>query len=208
MAEPWLERWQEGRIGWHEPAGNRNLQEHWAATSRHVLVPLCGKTPDLLWLEEQGNAVVGVELSAVAARDFFLDNQLAFSIDDAQAATRYVAVDRKISIVCGDYFEFSDAPFDAIYDRAALIALPRDQRPAYAAHTRSLLTANAYQMLVSLEYDQSLVKGPPYAVFADEVRTYWPQLQRVGETEDIQNAPPKFRQAGVKRMREIVWVSG
>lgn len=207
MSQPWLERWQIGRIGWHEPAGNQNLQKHWTARSRRVLVPLCGKTPDMLWLEEQGNEVVGVEVSAIAARDFFLDNELAFSIDDAHGATRYIAVGRRISIVCGDYFDFTDAPFDAIYDRAALIALPRDLRPAYAAHTAALLATNAYHLLISLEYDQSLVKGPPFSVFANEVRRYWPQLRRVGETEDIQNAPPKFAQAGVQSMREIVWVN-
>ena len=85
--------------------------------------------------------------------------------------------------------------------------MPRDLRPAYAAHTASLLAANAYHLLVSLEYDQSLVKGPPYCVLAEEVSSYWPDLQRVGETEDIQNAPPKFAQAGVQSMREIVWSS-
>ena len=206
MSEPWLERWQEGRTGWHEPAGNQNLQAHWSATSRRVLVPLCGKTPDLLWLEEQDNEVVGIELSAIAARDFFLDNDLPFTIDESRGVTRFTAVDRRISIVCGDYFAFSDASFDALYDRAALIALPRDKRPAYAAHTSALLVPDAFHLLVSLEYDQSLVKGPPYSVLDDEVLTYWPQLQRVGENEDIRNAPPKFRQAGVQSMREIAWV--
>lgn len=203
MSEPWLERWQEGRTGWHEPAGNRHLQAHWSTTSRRVLVPLCGKTPDLLWLEGQGNEVVGVELSAIAARDFFLDNELPFTVD----ATRYKAVDRHITIVCGDYFAFNDASFDAIYDRAALIALPRDMRPAYAAHTSALLTPDAFHLLVSIEYDQSIVKGPPYSVRGDEVLAYWPQLQLVGENEDIRNAPPKFRQAGVQSMREIAWVN-
>lgn len=207
MSEPWLERWEEGRIGWHESAGNQNLREYWSASARRVLVPLCGKTPDMLWLEEQGNEVVGVELSAIAAGDFFTDNGMTFTKCDTGGLTHFVAGDRRISIVCGDYFAFSAAPFDAIYDRGALIALPRDLRPAYVAHTSSLLASDAYHLLISLEYEQSLVKGPPYAVLADEVSFYWPHLLRAGENEDIQNAPPKFHQAGVQSMREIVWVS-
>jgi thiopurine S-methyltransferase len=206
MSEPWLERWQEGRIGWHEPAGNRNLRDHWTAQSRRVLVPLCGKTPDLLWLEEQGNEVVGVELSDIAARAFFADNGLRHKTHDEGGLTHFVADDRRIRIACGDFFAFTATPFDAIYDRAALIALPRDLRPAYAKHTSSLLAPNTYHLLISLEYEQSLVKGPPYSVPADEVSSYWPQLRSVGENEDLQNAPPKFRQAGLASMREIAWL--
>ena len=69
--EPWLERWQIGRTGWHEPSGNRNLRAHWSWSGKRVLVPMCGKTPDLLWLEELGNEVVGVELSEIAVVAFF-----------------------------------------------------------------------------------------------------------------------------------------
>ena len=78
MNEPWLERWREGRTGWHEPEGNRNLKTHWAGTGKRVLVPLCGKTPDLLWLEARGNDVVGVELAEMAVRGFFEDNALDY----------------------------------------------------------------------------------------------------------------------------------
>jgi thiopurine S-methyltransferase len=90
MTEPWLDRWREGRTGWHEPSGNRNLKAHWRLSGRRVLVPLCGKTPDLLWLEKQGNAVVGVELSDIAALAFFAEELQSYwpglrryaSIDD------------------------------------------------------------------------------------------------------------------------------
>ena len=71
MHENWLERWRVGRTGWHEAGGNQGLKRHWVAVGRRVLVPLCGKTPDLLWLEERGNAVTGVELSEIAVQAFF-----------------------------------------------------------------------------------------------------------------------------------------
>ena len=64
MNENWIERWETGKTGWHEPDGNENLKAHWQWSGKRVLVPLCGKTPDLLWLESQGNEVVGVEVVA------------------------------------------------------------------------------------------------------------------------------------------------
>jgi len=206
MTEPWLERWQEGRIGWHESDGNRNLRKYWTANTRRVLVPFCGKTPDLLWLEELGNEVVGVELSDLAARDFFIENDVEFDTARHRDMTCFSAVNRNIRIVCGDYLSYSGETFDACYDRGALIALPRDLRVPYAAHTSSLLAAGAYHCLICVEYDQSMLQGPPFAVFDDEVRSYWPDMQRVGDCEDIQNAAPKFREAGVQSMREVVWL--
>ena len=58
MHEMWLERWQEGRTGWHEDTGNESLMRHWRVTGRRVLVPLCGKTPDMRWLADHGNQVI------------------------------------------------------------------------------------------------------------------------------------------------------
>lgn len=162
-----MERWREGRIGWHQPDGNASLRRHWRGTGPRVLVPLCGKTPDLVWLAEWGNEVVGVELSEIAVQSFF----------------------------------------DAHYDRGALVALPSDLRAAYARHTRSLLAASAEQLLVTLEYDQGLAAGPPYAVHADEVLAYWPELIRIEEHDDLPNGPPKFREAGLAAMIEVIWRS-
>ncbi len=205
MNEPWLERWQEGRIGWHEADGNRSLQKHWQAQGKRVLVPLCGKTVDLLWLEAQGNEVVGVELADLAARAFFTENELAFDYDAERRA--YSARDRRIRIVCGDYFAFDERSFDAHYDRGALAALPADLRPKYAAHTSSLLTDDAYQLVIVLEYDQAQAAGPPFCVSGDELLAYWPGLERVDRYDDIANCPPKFRDAGLEAMYENVWRS-
>ncbi len=204
MTEPWLERWREGRIGWHEPAGNSTLRKHWTAAGRRVIVPLCGKAIDLVWLERQSNEVVGVELSDLAVRAFFEENGISYSVHDAKLPA-FTAADRQITIICGDYFAFTADSFDAYFDRGALVALPPDLRPAYAAHTRSLLTAGAEIMIITLEYDQDVVDGPPYAVDADELLTYWPELRRVDAYEDLENGPPKFRAAGLREMTAVVW---
>lgn len=203
MNEPWISRWQEGRIGWHEPAGNANLKRFWQWRGCRVLVPLCGKSVDLAWLEQHDNEVVGVELSAIAARAFFEENDIRYRV--SRGGDRFVASGRRITVVCGDYFEFGENGFDAHYDRGALIALPAAIRPRYAAHTGSLLGADARQLVVTLEYDQSQVQGPPFSVPPAELLGYWPQLECVAARDDIDNAPPKFRDAGLARMFEVVW---
>lgn len=204
MHDEWLERWRIGRTGWHEDAGNRNLKEHWRTTGKRVLVPMCGKSPDLLWLEEQGNDVTGVELSELAVQAFFEEQGLEFDRGDGEL-TEYRARDRRITLYCGDYFAFQGGAFDAHYDRGALVALPADLRPHYASHTSSLLTPDAEQLVITVEYDQSVCNGPPFSLNEAEVRGYWPRLTRVAAVDDTENAPPKFLEAGLRLMYEAVW---
>ena len=206
MTENWLERWKVGRTGWHEPAGNRNLQTYWTLSGRRVLVPLCGKSHDLLWIEAQGNEVVGVEVSDLAVKEFFEDNALDFE-PVAGALPGYRAVDRNITLYCGDYFEFFAEPFDAHYDRGALIALAADLRRRYAQHTTALLTDEAAQFVITIEYDQAVCDGPPFSVASEEILEHWPGLRRLASIEDIENAPPKFLEGGLQSMHEVVWVS-
>lgn len=76
-----------------------------------------------------------------------------------------------LEVFVGDIFALDRADLgevDAVFDRAALIALPPAMRPGYAAHLRAM-TAEAPQLLVTLEYDQRQLEGPPFAVNAAEV---------------------------------------
>ena len=206
MSEDWLERWKIGRTGWHEPAGNRNLRTHWTWSGRRVLVPRCGKSHDLLWIEAQGNEVVGVEVSDLAVQAFFQDNALDYE-PVAGALPGFRAIGRNITLYCGDFFEFCDDPFDAHYDRGALIALSADLRPRYARHTSALLSDQAAQFVITIEYDQAVCDGPPFSIGSEELLGHWPRLRRLLSVEDIENAPPKFVAAGLRSLHEVVWVS-
>jgi thiopurine S-methyltransferase len=209
MAEDWLARWEQGRTGWHESGGNSGLRTCWPELpgGSRVLVPLCGRTPDLLWLESRKLDVTGVELSPLAAKAFFTENGLGYSVSLKDGFQVYSGSDRKITIYCGDYFSFDGQSFDAVYDRGALVALPAGIRGAYARHTDSLLRPDSVRLLITLEYDQAITEGPPYSVAADEVRHYWPMLRRVSEKDDLENCPPKFRQAGLDKIVEVVWIA-
>ena len=207
MSEPWIERWAEGRIGWHEAGGNASLRKYWRASGRRVLVPLCGKTQDLLWLAERGNEVVGIELSELAIRAFFDENELAYTVDNEEMPG-YRAAGRPITIFCGDYFEFTNETFDACFDRGALIAMSAESRSVYAEHTTSLLQPGAEHLLITVEYDQQAAEGPPFSLAAEEVLSYWPGMKRIDAYDDLDNAPPKFLDAGLKEFIEVVWQSG
>ncbi len=204
MTNPWLERWAVNQIGWHEAEGNRYLQAFCDWTGRKVLVPLCGKTPDLRWLADRGNTVVGVELAELAAEAFFREQSLDFE-RVAGALPEYRSLDGALRIVVGDVFSFEETGFDALFDRAALVALPPDVRQRYVNHLARRLNADFDHLLITLEYPQEMVKGPPYAVMRDEVGRYYPDLALLAEEDDLPNAPPKFREAQVPFMRELAW---
>jgi thiopurine S-methyltransferase len=206
VSEPWLERWQEGRTGWHEPSGNAGLKKHWRKTGCRILVPFCGKTPDLRWLADRGNDVIGVELSDLAVRAFFDEQELSYDIIDGELPG-YRARESSITIFCGDYYALKSVRCDAHYDRGALIATPADNRAAYAAHTSALLEEAAEQLIITLEYDQTMADGPPFSVPSSELLSYWPDLVRFESHDDIENGPPKFRDAGLTEMIEVIWRS-
>jgi thiopurine S-methyltransferase len=206
MNEEWLERWHEGRIGWHEEDGNASLKKYWRASGCRVLVPMCGKTPDLVWLAEQDNEVVGVELSRVAVEAFFDEQGLGCDVEDGDIPV-YRARELPIAIHCGDLFELQDLACNAHYDRGALVATAADRRPAYARQVNRLLEPMPEQLIIVLEYDDTLAEGPPFSVPADEVLGYWSELVCVEAYDDIATGPPKFIEAGLQEMTEIVWRS-
>ncbi|MDN3525804.1 thiopurine S-methyltransferase [Halomonas sabkhae] len=175
MAQEWLQRWQEGRIGFHRDTTHPALMRFWPglglASGTRVLVPLCGKSHDMRWLAEQGHAVLGVELVETAIEQFVAegDGEVVRDTHDSFAITRQGGVE----LWCGDFFHFpvdhADA-FAAFYDRAALIALPEPARQRYAFHLAQLLPPGALGLLISLTREPGDVGGPPYTVTAEEVR--------------------------------------
>ncbi|MCP2071287.1 UNVERIFIED_ORG: thiopurine S-methyltransferase [Pseudomonas lini] len=209
--EFWHKRWSSNQIGFHLPEVNPYLQRFWSQLGveqgSRVLVPLCGKTLDLLWLAQQGYSVLGVELSEKAAADFFLEHQLEPSVSEEGAFKVFRAGD--IEIRCGDFFALGAADAAdcaALYDRAALIALPGAMRERYAAHLQKILP-ECVGLLITLDYNQDEMPGPPFSVGDDEVQRLlgggW-RLEVLQE-QDVLGESWKFLQAGVKRLEERVY---
>lgn len=210
--EFWYKKWDSNQIGFHQPEANPYLQRYWPdlaiASSARVLVPLCGKSLDLLWLAGQGHSVLGVELSEKAVEEFFSEHQLQPQISEQGAFKVYRT--GAFELWCGDFFALAAedvADCAALYDRAALIALPEAMRERYAAHLQQLLTQGMKGLLITLDYDQTQIPGPPFAVNDDEVQRLlgeaW-QLERL-EERDVLAESPKFLQAGAEWLVERVY---
>ncbi len=169
----WLSRWQANRIGFHQAEANAHLVSHFHALSlapgARIFVPLCGKTRDIAWLLSKGHAVVGVELSALAIQQLFEDLGATPTIIDAGSMRHYKAAN--LDVFVGDLFDLTPdltGPVDAVYDRAALVALPTSMRTRYAAHVRGI-TQRAPQLMVCFQYDQTQMDGPPFSIDAVEL---------------------------------------
>lgn len=212
-ADFWLQRWQQGRTGFHQDRVETLLAAHWdslgVAPGSRVLAPLCGKSHDLDWLAAQGMQVVGIELAPLAAEQFFAERKLHATQETVSYGTwwRHGA----ISILCADIFQVPAdiiAACDACYDRAALVALPESMRAAYAQAVYGPLPAGSPSLLITVDYPQHERAGPPFAVSDQEVHTLfdasWMQVKQL-ENRDILSHEPKFREQGVTRFETSVY---
>lgn len=211
-AEFWLERWRDGRTHFHQERVTPLLQKYWPQLAlpagSTVLVPLCGKSLDMLWLAQQGHRVLGVELSEVAITQFFSEHQLTPVVHESAQGRHHVA--GNIELICGDIFALEDATLAACagaYDRAALIALPPAMRARYVAGVYGRLPAQARSLLITLEYDQQKMDGPPFSVAGDEVlRLYAPHSEAVAiDRRDILEKEPKFLERGLTALETVVY---
>jgi len=211
----WHERWAQGQIGFHLAAPHPLLIKHATGLGERsrVLVPLCGKATDLVWLAERGHGVLGVELSELAVRAFFEEQKLSARESVCGPFKQFVA--GPIEILCGDFFALETAHLvdehgrtvTALYDRAALVALPELMRKRYANHVMGLLPATARGLLITLEYGTSTSSGPPFSVTAEEVHAlYEPRLEvRELERSDILDSEPRFRDRGITALYETAY---
>ncbi|MEM6252728.1 MAG: thiopurine S-methyltransferase [Cyanobacteria bacterium P01_D01_bin.156] len=169
----WRQKWEQNQIAFHRSKANPLLVNHFEklalSEGARVFVPLCGKTLDIAWLLSRGYRVAGAELIEIAIEQLFQELDVEPTISDTGKLKRYSA--ENIDIFVGNIFDLSSTmlgSINAIYDRAALVALPQEIRPRYTTHLMEI-TATAPQLLVSYEYDQTVMQGPPFSISAEEV---------------------------------------
>ncbi|MEN8174180.1 MAG: thiopurine S-methyltransferase [Pseudomonadota bacterium] len=209
----WHNRWREARIGFHQSQINSHLQAFWphlgVAPPAQVFVPLCGKSLDLLWLRDQGYSVLGVEISPVAVEALFTENHLAVQRTRDGLFERWTS--GAISLMLGDFFDLDAthlAGTAAVYDRASLVALPPAMRPGYARRLAELVPERTPVLLVTLEYPQGEMEGPPFSVPEDEVRGLFGSRYDIDPVFefDVLAESPKFRDKGLSMMKERVYL--
>lgn len=173
----WHQKWRKNNIAFHESEANPLLVKYFKdlslAKGSRVFVPLCGKTLDISWLLSNGYRVAGAELSQIAVEQLFVELDMDQKISEAGELKRYSA--KNIDIFVGDIFALSSEILglvDAIYDRAALVALSKKMRYRYTRHLTEI-TDKAPQLLICYEYDQSLMDGPPFSINNEEVNKHY-----------------------------------
>lgn len=208
----WISRWREDRIGFHRDGVQPLLEACWervagSRTGQRVLVPLCGKSHDMLWLAGRGHPVVGIDVSDIAARRFFAEHSLEFRVQEDPPLRRFVG--SGVEFWVGDVFDLTPeraGRFGLVYDRAALIALPAEIRAAYVSHIEKLLEEESDILLITIDYDPEEMEGPPFAVSESELRNLYRsfQIDRLSDA-DCLASEPRFRERGLGWMREAAW---
>ena len=212
QTEFWHERWRAGQIGFHQSAVDRRLQQYWPtlalASESRVFVPLCGKSLDLVWLRERGHSLAGVELSALALESFCMEQGIPArrrTLDDFDV---YEAA--KLQLYCGDFFALTPAllgSIPAVYDRAALTAWTPETRAAYVEHITALTSAGTQSLLITLEYPQAQMSGPPFSVGADDVDRLYGRTHVIRQLSkhDVLASETRLRSRGVRQLHEVCY---
>ncbi|HEV8695964.1 MAG TPA: thiopurine S-methyltransferase [Lysobacter sp.] len=208
----WHQRWQDNQIGFHQDKPTPLLLKHWPAigmpVGAKVFVPLAGKTLDMVWFASQGYRVLAVELSRLAIEQFIEEHGLTPEVRESRYGTHYIA--GTVELICGDAFALDTealADCSAVFDRAALIALPPDLRRRYVHELYSLLPQRCRGLLITLEYPPNEKQGPPFPVTEGEVRELYGRDWEVEvlERRDILAQQPTFIDEGVTSLDTVVY---
>ena len=209
----WLERWQKNEIGFHANDVQPALVKHWPklklVLGTNVLVPLCGKSIDMVWLVEQGHKVIGAELSELAIDAFFAEQKLMPAV--TAVAGFVVKSAGPYELWCGDFFALPKAsikPITAIYDRAALVAMPPALQPKYAAKLVDLAEPNTQILLIGLDYNTVEIQGPPFSTPQAQVRSLFENNFDIAVL-DVRDGLAKsehLKKRGVTRLEEATYL--
>ena len=212
MKDPefWHNKWAANQIGFHLDDVNPLLIKYWPKTSPtssdSVFVPLCGKSEDLVWLATKHQDVQGVELSNIAVRAFFAEHFYTPMVISINGQHELFEFD-ELSIYVGDYFTAPIKPVDIVYDRAALIALPAKMRDEYVACLKTRLKPGARILLVTLDYPQDEMMGPPFSVPESEVQRHFAEFKVTKlYRDDADEHHAKIAQKGLSRFAEEVYL--
>ncbi len=210
--EFWQQRWRDNQTGFHEGEVNayleKNITELSLTKNDTLFLPLCGKAYDLIWLSERGYHVIGVECSELAVSAFFAENNLSANV--SEQGQFKVWQSGNITLYCGDFYNLEASwltAVTAIFDRAALVAIEQQAREHYMQKIIQLCP-QAKILLVSLDYPQNEMSGPPFAVTQDEIQTLvesYYALKRI-ENNDILAENDKFKERGLTQLNEKVFL--
>ena len=200
----WLKFWENNETNWHGDNVTQELIEYFELFELEprdkVFVPLCGKSLDMLYIMNQGFSVIGVEISEIGVRQFFNENNLTYKITKVDDFDLYST--ENLEIYCGDFFALTSKHLNkvkSVFDRKSLIALEPEVRQKYVKHLNDIISVGARILLVTLQYPQHQMSGPPFSVNKSEVELLFSmtfESRELRSFNDIENGL-KLERAGV-----------
>lgn len=205
----WQACWENNQIGFHREEVSPYLAEYWQTLAlqpnNRVFVPMCGKSRDMLWLLDQGSQVVGVELNPLAVESFFAETGLQPEVRKEGPFT--ISEVHELKIICGDFFALQGTDLgrvDAVYDRAALVALPDRMRADYVTRMSELLQTGVEMLLITFDYLQQEMAGPPFSIPPGEVsKLYadWCDMELL-DSKGVLGNEPLLKKRGLSQLQE------
>jgi thiopurine S-methyltransferase len=211
--EFWHDRWRTGQIGFHQADVDKLLTQYWPtldlAPKSHVFVPLCGKSLDIIWLLQRGVSVTGIELSAVPIESFCVEHGIPARRRPRADFDVYEAA--QLRLFRGDFFSLTPellGAVSAVYDRAALTSWNPQMRAPYLAHLDSLTNVGTKTLLITMEYPQQQMQGPPFSIGAADVDQLYGQRHTIQQLDrrDISASEPRLRARGVTQASEVCYL--
>lgn len=173
----WLDRWQEEKTPFfHLDETHPLLKKYFddclsLSDESVVFVPLAGKTLDLLWLREK-YPVVAVEISDIAVKAFFKENELNPKVTECDYGKIYQV--ENLTFYQANLYDLPDSILSSIshiYDRASLIAFNEEKRPKYVSFLQQKCVSLKEWFLVSLYFEVSGYQGPPFPLSEQELNS-------------------------------------
>lgn len=204
----WQKKWDLNEIGFHQKETSPLLEKYLNkiiyhnGTKSHCLIPLSGKTNDIIYLKNYFSLVTGVEIIKKAVESFFSEN----NFKPVQKENCYTY--ENIEIIHDDFFNLPNKTklkYDFVFDRASIIALPENLRFKYVNTVKSLLGPRFTIFLISIEYNSPDLIGPPFSVPEDEIHKHYAEfkIEKLYEKE-IPTLSPKFKNIDVLQKLYII----
>nr|BDT28302.1 thiopurine S-methyltransferase Se/Te detoxification family [Bacteriovorax sp. HI3] len=199
--EFWSDVWKEGVIRFHQKDYNQAMVHFFKdidLKNKTVLIPLAGKTNDILFFLEKGANVTAIEFYEGAVEAFFKENAIAFTKKE------HVYSGTNITFYAGDFFEYKNqTPFDVMYDRASQVVFNQNDRPRYYQHMSSLINARTILFSGAIDHQGPADYGPPFKISPEEVISAYKKmgitLQMASSRQDP--ASEKMQAAGVQEVK-------
>ncbi|XP_007487958.1 thiopurine S-methyltransferase isoform X2 [Monodelphis domestica] len=190
--EDWLQKWEVHEIGFHKEDGHKLLRKYMntflnGRNGLRVFFPLCGKAVEMKWFADLGHSVVGVEISELAIREFFTEQNLSYSeesIAGISGGKVFKSSSGNITLYCCNIFDL----------------------PSYVKLMLSLLEKVFHYLLAIISYDTTKHSGPPFYVSDSEIKSLFGSTCNIQFLEKVDALEERLKERGFEYFFEILYL--